>query len=168
MTSIKRLGGLVVVVLLMLVMFAAGWLVATLRIGRAVDPASLSTLERQFTEQMKGAAMVGRFTVAGREDRQANPDRYDISSVEKVGDDQWRFNTRMRYGSVDVTVPVVVQMRWTGDTPMITMTDVAIPKMGTFSARVMFYGDHYAGTWQHGNVGGHMFGRIEKGRSENR
>ena len=75
----------------MLVMFSAGWLVATLRIGRAVDPASLSTLERQFTDQMKGAAMVGRFTVAGREDRQANPDRYDISSVEKVGDDQWRF-----------------------------------------------------------------------------
>ena len=166
MALLKRLAGLVLVALLMLVMFGAGWLVATLRIGRAVDPASLSTLERQFTDQMKGAALVGRFTVAGRDDRQASPDRYDISSVEKVGDDQWRFNTRIRYGSVDATVPVVVPMRWVGDTPMITMTDVAIPRMGTFSARVFFYGDRYAGTWQHGAVGGHLFGRIEKSKSE--
>jgi hypothetical protein len=27
---------------------------------------------------------------------------------------------------------------------------------------VFFYGDLYAGTWQHGAVGGHMSGRIEK------
>ena len=162
MALVKRLAGLFVVALLMLVMFGSGWLVATLRIGSAVDPASLSTLERRFTDQMKGAALVGRFTVAGREDRQASPDRYDISSVEKVGDDQWRFNTRIRYGSVDATVPVVVTMRWVGDTPMITMTDVAVPTMGTFSPRVFFYGDRYAGTWQHGAVGGHLFGRIEK------
>ena len=166
MALVKRLAGLFVVVLLMLVTFGAGWLVATLRIGSAVNPASLSTLEQRFTEQMKGATLVGRFTVTGREDRQASQDRYDVSSVEKVGDDQWRFNTRIRYGSVDATVPVVVPMRWVGDTPMITMTDVTIPTMGTFSARVFFYGDRYAGTWQHGAVGGHMFGRIEKSKSE--
>ena len=165
MALVKQLAGFFVVVLLMLVMFGAGWLVATLRIGSAVDPASLSTLERRFTDQMKGAALVGRFTVAGREDRQASPDRYDISSVEKVGDDRWRFNTRIRYGSVDATLPIVLTMRWVGDTPMITMTDVAIPTMGTFSARVFFYSDRYAGTWQHGAVGGHLFGRIEKGKS---
>ena len=29
-------------------------------------------------------------------------------------------------------------------------------------ARVFFYGDRYAGTWQHGKVGGHMWGRIER------
>ena len=166
MALVKRLASAFVIVLLALVLFGSGWLVATLRIGSAVDPASLSTLERRFTDQMNGATLVGRFTVAGREDRQASQDRYDISSVEKVGDDQWRFNTRIRYGSVDATVPVVVPMRWVGDTPMITMTDVAIPRMGTFSARVFFYGDRYAGTWQHGAVGGHLFGRIEKSKSE--
>jgi hypothetical protein len=165
MPSIKRLSGFVAVVLLMLLMFGSGWLVAKLRVGSAVSPQSLSDLERRFTEQMKGVALVGRFTVAGREDRQPNPDRYDISSVEKVGNDQWRFNTRMRYGSVDVTLPIVVTMLWAGDTPMITLTDLTIPKLGTFSARVLFYGDRYAGTWQHGAVGGHMFGRIEKSQN---
>ena len=164
MALVQRLAGLLVIVLLMLVMFGSGWLVAKLRIGSAVDPASLSQLERRFTDQMK--ALVGRFTVVGREDRQASPDRYDLSSVEKVGDDQWRFNARIRYGLVDTTLPIVVTMRWAGDTPMITITDVTIPRMGTFSARVFFDSDRYAGTWQHGAVGGHMFGRIEKGKSE--
>ena len=164
MALAKRLAGLLVIVLLMLVMFGSGWLVAKLRISSAVDPASLSQLERRFTDQMKNAALVGRFTVVGREDRQASPDRYDISSVEKVGNDQWRFNARIRYGTVDATLPIVVTMRWAGDTPIVTITDFTIPRMGTFSARVFFYGDRYAGTWQHGAVGGHMFGRIEKGK----
>lgn len=165
MPVVRRLAGLLAVVLLMLVMFGSGWLVARLGIGSAVDPASLSDLERRFADQMNDSALVGRFTIAGREDRGDRQERYDISSVEKVGDDQWRFNTRVRYGSVDTTLPIVVTMRWAGDTPIITITDLTIPGMGTFTARVFFYGDRYAGTWQHGTVGGHMFGRIEKGRS---
>jgi hypothetical protein len=72
----------------------------------------------------------------------------------------------MRYGDVDVTLPIVVTMVWAGDTPMITLTDFTIPSMGTFTARVFFYGDRYSGTWQHGAVGGHMFGNIEKQSSE--
>ena len=94
--------------------------------------------------------------------RPVAPDRYELAGVEKVGPSDWRFNARMIHGPVDVTVPVVVPIQWAGDTPMITMTDVSIPTLGTFTARVFFYEDRYAGTWQHGTVGGHMFGRIEK------
>jgi len=162
----KRLLRLVVTVLVMLVMFAAGWVIAKTGIGASVDPASLTDLERQFTERMRAAALVGRFTIAGRNDRPGRPDRYDIASVQKVGDDQWRFNTRMRYGTVDVTLPITVTMRWLGDTPMIVLTDLSLPTLGTFTARVFFHGDRYAGTWQHDRVGGHMFGRIEKQTSE--
>jgi hypothetical protein len=86
--------------------------------------------------------------------------------VQKVGDDRWQFNARMRYGGIDVTLPITVPMRWVGDTPMITLTDLTVPKLGTFTARVFFYGDRYAGTWQHGDAGGHMFGRIEKGNAQ--
>jgi hypothetical protein len=157
----KRLLKLAAFVLMLLVMFGAGWVTAKLGIGSVVDPASLTDLERRFTEQMKGAALVGSFTIAGRDDRTPRADRYDISSVEKVGDDRWRFNARI--GETGVSLPIVVPMRWIGDTPIIEMTDYAIPTVGTFSVRVFFYGDRYAGTWQHGAVGGHMFGRIQKG-----
>jgi hypothetical protein len=151
-----------VIVVLMLVMFASGWVVATTGFASRVDPATLTDLERQFTERMRDSTMSGFFTIAGREDRPARPDRYDISSVEKVGDDRWRFNARIRYGDNDVTLPVTVTMRWLDDTPMIMLTDFTIPSMGTFSVRLLFYGDRYAGTWQHEKVGGHMFGRITK------
>jgi hypothetical protein len=162
MAVANRLVGFAVVLVLMLVMFVSGWMVAKMGIGSAVAPASLTDLERQFTAQMKDSSLVGQFTIDGREDRSGRPERYDISKVEKVGDDRWQFNARMRYAGIDVTLPVTVPMRWVGDTPMITLTDLTIPTLGTVSARVLFNGDRYAGTWQHGKVGGHMFGRIEK------
>ena len=148
-----------------LVIFAAGWVVAKTGMGSAMDPATLPDVERAFAEQMNGAALVGRFTIAGREDRAATPDRYDLYNVEKVGEDQWRFNAKI--GETGVTLPIVVRMRFADDTPIILMTDATIPGMGTFTARVFFYGDLYAGTWAHsGKAGGHMFGRIERGKAE--
>jgi hypothetical protein len=117
-------------------------------------------VERQFTERMRDVTMVGTFTVAGREDRVTHADRYDIASVEKVGDNLWRFNANCC--GVNRTIPIVVPMRFNGDTPLIMMTDTGLPGIGAFTVRVFFYGDRYAGTWQHGATGGHMSGRIEK------
>jgi hypothetical protein len=159
---VRRLLSTGAIVLLLAIMFAAGWVVAKTGIGAHVDPQSLTDLERQFTERMHGVAMVGSFTIAGIDNRPARPDRYDISSVEKIGDDRWRFNARMHYGDHDIELPVTLPLRWVGDTPMIMLTDFSIPAMGTFTVRLFFYGDRYAGTWQHGRVGGHMFGRIER------
>jgi hypothetical protein len=86
----------------------------------------------------------------------------DISSMERVGDNLWRFNARMQCCCVNGAIPVLVPMWWNGDTPMIMMTDTSLPGVGTFTVRVFFYGDRYAGTWKHDAVGGHMSGRIEK------
>ena len=162
MALVRPVLGIGVVVVLLLTIFGVGWLVGRLGIGAAVNPASLTDVERQFTEGMRGVTMVGSFTVAGGEDRAPRSDRYDISSVEKVGDNLWRFNASMQCCGVNGAIPVVVPMRWNGDTPMIMMTDTSLPGVGTFTVRVFFYGDRYAGTWQHGAVGGHMSGRIEK------
>ena len=132
----KRLLRLVGLLALLLVTFAAGWIVAKTGIGTAMDPAQLPELERQFIEQMRGVSMVGKFTIAGQEDRPARADRYDISSVEKVGEDRWRFNALI--GEKNVTLPVTVTMRWVDNTPMIMLTDMTIPTMGTFSGMRVF------------------------------
>lgn len=123
---------------------------------------SLNALEQEFTERMANSVLVGRFVVAGSEDSMPRPERYEIESVTKVGEDQWRFAARIQYGNTNVTLPIVVTMLWAGDTPMVSLTDLTVPMMGTFTARVIFYRDRYAGTWQHGEVGGHLFGAIEK------
>lgn len=160
-----RLLSAVAIVVLLLVAFGSGWIVAKTGMGAAIDPSTLPAVEREFAEQMRGSALVGRFTIRGREDRAATPDRYDIYSVDKVGDDQWRFNAKI--GETELTLPIVVRMKFADDTPIILMTDATIPGMGTFTARVFFHGDLYAGTWEHlGRGGGHMFGRIERGGAQ--
>jgi hypothetical protein len=155
----KVLFRLVALLVAIILAFGAGWVVAKTGMGLAVPEESLPARERAFAERMRGVTLVGRFTIAGRADRATSPDRYDISSVEKIGEGQWRFNARLpNYKTA--TLPIVVSMAWAGDTPMVTLTDATIPTLGTFTARVFFYGDRYAGTWQHGAVGGHMFGTI--------
>ncbi|MEE2638868.1 MAG: hypothetical protein VYE68_16730 [Acidobacteriota bacterium] len=160
-----RSGGvvrLVISVVALVVMFCLGWVVAKTGTGEAVPTSDLSALERDFTERMQDVTMVGHFTIEGRETRGGSPERYEIASVTKVGQDQWRFEVRMVYASVDVTLPVVVPMVWAGDTPMVSITDFSIPGLeGTFTSRVFFYTDRYAGSWQHGQYGGLMYGHIE-------
>lgn len=145
-----------------LVAFAAGWLGGRAGLGMAVDPASLDERERAFAERMRNVVLEGAFTMDGRGGA-PRPDRYEIASVEKVGDDLWRFNARMVHEGTDVSLPIVVPMRWMADTPVVMLTDYSIPSLGTFTARVFFYRDRYAGTWQHSDgVGGHLFGTITR------
>ena len=143
-------------------MFVLGWFVAKTGIGQAVPIESLTDMERDFTERMRNVALVGHFTIEGRETGGGSPERYEIARVVKVGDDRWRFDVHMVYGSVDVTLPVVVPIVWAGDTPMVSITDFTIPTLGTFTARVFFYDDRYGGSWQHGRFGGLMYGEIEQ------
>lgn len=150
-----------IVIVLVLAGFVAGWLVGRTGLGSAVDPSSLTEREGAFAERMRNVALVGSFTTDGRADRGPSADRYEIDSVEKVGDDLWRFNARMDCCGIDGAIPVVVPLRWVGDTPMIMMTDTSLPGVGTFTVRLFFYEDRYAGTWQHGERGGLMYGRIE-------
>lgn len=151
------------VLLLVLLLFAGGvgFVMAKLGVGSRVETVNLPEVERQFAERMQNVQMIGSFTIAGRENQAPREDHYNIASVEKVGDDQWRWNATI--GENGVTLPIVVTMKFVDDTPVITITDFSIPAMGTFTARVFFYGDRYAGTWEHaGRGGGHMFGRIVK------
>ena len=150
----------VIFVGLLVAMFGAGWIVASSGVGRSVDPASLSDLERDFAERMNNVVLVGTYTVDGFENPDGSPERYEIERVTKIDDTRWRFDTRMTYASVDVTLPVAVPIVWAGDTPMVSITDFAIPPLGTFTVRVMFYADRYAGSWQHDEYGGLMYGTI--------
>ncbi len=124
----------------------------------------LNDAERAFVEQMTNAVLVGRFSVSGRADGAPKAERYSISGVKKLGEDRWVITARITYGDVDLPVPVPVQIFWADDTPVVSLTNLAIPGLGQgFTTRVLFYEDRYAGTWYHGKAGGHMWGTIEKG-----
>jgi len=130
----------------------------------AVKPAlDREALFRLFEQKLSGVKLVGHFTVLGKEDAAPRKEEYTIQSVKKLPEgDYWLFTSRIKYGDKDVTVPLPIEVKWAGETPMISLTDFTIPSLGTFSARVVFHESKYAGTWTHGEVGGHLFGVIEK------
>jgi hypothetical protein len=119
-------------------------------------------LEKRFEETMSGATLVGTFTVTGQTDKKLHEERYTIESVKKIGEDKWLFKSRIQYGTHDLTVPLALDVKWAGDTAVITLTDMPVPGFGKFTCRVLVFRDEYAGTWDGGDHGGHLFGRIEK------
>ena len=129
----------------------------------AQEPApkiELNELEKKFEKTMTGATLVGRFTTHGKEEALPPEDRYEISKVTKIGEDFWLFTARI--GKSRLPVPLPVPVKWAGDTPVISVTKLKVPTMGTYTARVMIYADHYAGTWDAGDHGGHMWGKVER------
>ena len=128
----------------------------------AIDQAEL---EKKFAESLSGVVFSGSYSVTtSGEEKPPQMEKYTIQRVSKVKDrdDYWLFAARIQYGKNDLTIPLTLQVKWAGDTPVITLTNLTIPGLGTFTSRVMIYGDRYAGTWQHDKTGGHLWGKIEK------
>jgi hypothetical protein len=130
------------------------------------DKTDRAALEKKFEETMSGSVLVGAFSVTGKDNGPPKTDRYTIVKVSKLQGDTWLFLARIEYGNKDITLPMPLEVKWAGDTPVITLTDLTLPKMGTFTSRVMVYRDQYAGTWQHDAVGGHMWGKIERAQEK--
>jgi len=122
--------------------------------------AKQAALFKQFEKTLSNAEMTGQFTVVGKEVPPIK-ESYTIHSVKKMSQgDYWVFTARIKYGKKDITLPMPLQVKWAGNKPVIYLDNVTIPGLGTFSSYTVIDGDKYAGTWQHGDVGGHMFGTI--------
>ena len=116
------------------------------------------SLEEDFRKSMSEVTLLGHFTLG--EDTNLREEKYTIKKISKIAGGLWLFQVRIQYGSHDVTVPLPLNVKWAGDTPIITLTDLSIPGLGTYTARVIIYRDQYAGTWSAGKVKGQLFGRI--------
>ena len=133
-------------------------------------PAEQEALEQAFAESMRDVVLEGNFTIQRAGDKSAEEgeppklqtDRYHISKIVHRAGDIWTFHTRIQFGSRDFTFPVPVNLLWAGDTPVVSVTDLGLPGMGTYTARVVFYKDSYAGTWWADEAGGNLFGRITR------
>src|SRR5258708_38759071 len=78
-----------------------------------------AALEKKFTEDMSEVVFAGSYSVT-REGKEtpAEMEKYTIASVSKVKDDLWLFTARIQYGKRDITIPMTLQVKWAGDTPM--------------------------------------------------
>jgi hypothetical protein len=125
-------------------------------------------LDAAFREMLSGATLEGSYTSTanGFDPSKLSSEKYTLGDVKRVEGNYWLIPARIEYGEHDVTIPLVLPVRWAGDTPMIVVDNVPLPGFGTVSARVMFFADHYAGYWKHGKSGGHLFGTITRDGGE--
>ena len=126
--------------------------------GGTKGPTPQEQLEAHLTAMLSGAALVGHSTTWNKPGL-SGEERYSIDGITKLKGQTWLLRTRMKLGGTEWPLPVPVTMEWAGDTPMIQLTDVAMPG-GPYSARVVLYKDQYAGTWLGPGRGGQLFGRI--------
>ena len=130
--------------------------------GEKSDKPTQEQLIKDLEKTLTGAKLTGQFTVTGKDDKPPAKEEYTITTARKVEGDSWLILARIKYGKNDATFPIPLEIKWAGDTPVITLTKIAIPGLGTFSSRVVIYEGRYAGTWQHDKVGGHLYGTIER------
>jgi hypothetical protein len=126
----------------------------------AAQNVQMCALEKEFQESLAGVVLEGQSTRDGRPG--VFEDKYTIDKVVKQGEDKWVFYTRFPYSGKEVSLPLPLAVKWAGDTPVITVDNLAIPGGGSYTARVIVYKGHYAGTWSGSNGGGKVFGRIVK------
>ena len=111
-------------------------LMATVTSGaaRAQDDvgADKARLEEQFAKLMSNCQMAGAFTDENAKDKPPQEERYTLSKVTKIGPDRWRIGAKVEYLGISFTLPFAVDVKWAGDTPMIQVTDLKIPLMGTY------------------------------------
>lgn len=137
--------------------FCLGAIGATAQEATSIDAAR----ETKLANYLSGAKFVGQFTVDGKEEKAPKSEEYTIAKCEKLpAKDMYRLTARIKYGDTDQEVPLDLQILWSGKTPVITLDSFWIPGMGTFSSRVLIHSGRYAGTWQHDEKGGHLFGKI--------
>src|SRR5579863_1154840 len=94
--------------------------------SRRSSASSQVDLDQQFREMMTGAVLVGHSTLMDREGI-SGEERYSIDGVSKIGSETWLFRTRMKLGSRELPLPIPVVIKWAGDTPVITLTDLSVP-----------------------------------------
>ncbi len=128
-------------------------------------------LEKEFQESLTGAKLEGIWQVTGEGGLKGaaplsdpKPDKYTVASATKLSGDQWVINARIEFGEKDVTVPVPVRVVWAEDTAIITLNELPIPMIGTYSARVMVHHGFYSGVWycNEKDYGGVVQGRVFK------
>jgi outer membrane protein assembly factor BamB len=139
---------------------------ATTAQGRQ-DGGSADRAEREaaFARLMSGAKLVGSFTASDAQPGSAPAsDGYTLGAVSKVEgtDSSWRFEATLAYGESRLPMALVVDVLWAGDTPVITVSDMTVPFMGSFDARVVIHDGQYAGTWSGVGHSGQLFGVIER------
>ncbi len=126
--------------------------------------ASTSELEAKFIAMLTNATLTGRACTV--KDGQLGPDKedtYTVVSAAKTSGDNWTITARVSRNGNSFDIPLPIKVQWAGDTPVLIIDNLAFGGPRTYTARVLFYDNGYAGTWSAGDHGGLVNGVITHG-----
>jgi hypothetical protein len=129
---------------------------------------SQEELEAKFKTMLTKATLAGRWApIKNGTLGEEKEDKYEIVSVGKVNGDSWVVNAKMKYGGREFVAPFPVKVRWAGDAAVLSVENLQMPGgQNSYSARVMFFENTYAGTWSGGGHGGMLSGLITQEKDE--
>jgi hypothetical protein len=128
--------------------------------------ADRAALEEKFIKQMSGCTLVGFFSDSNHPEAPPRAEKYVITKVTKLNGDLFVFSARFQMKDGEINLPLVIPVKWAGDTPVISVTKMGIPGMGSYTARVLVYDGQYAGMWMGTGHGGNLWGKIEPLKEE--
>ena len=129
--------------------------------GGAVTP-EVEAAEAAFQTMLKEATLTGRWCLV--KDGALTPeqqDSYKLKGAEKK-DGKWSISASMTYAGKEISIPVPVKVEFAAGSPVIIVDKLWIPGGGTYSARVVFHDDTYAGVWSGGGMRGLLSGFITR------
>jgi len=119
--------------------------------------------EERFKALFTKAALSGRWAPLkdGELGDERPGDKYEIVNVVKGSGDKWTVNAKMKYRDREVVMPIPVEIKYSGDTTILTVDNLSIPNGGTYTARLLIYERTYSGTWKGQRGGGMLYGTIK-------
>lgn len=125
-------------------------LLAPLARAAAEEP-ERKTMEERFSAMLENAALNGTWApIDKRLLGDDHDDKYRIVRARRKDGDRWVILSRMKVQGQEVDFPIPVTMKFAGDTSVMILEDVPLGQGKTWSARILFHEDVYAGSWWDG------------------
>ncbi len=120
-------------------------LLLTASLSRAENPAPP---EEVFSAMLTNATLNGTWApIDKRLLGDDQDDRYHIVRATKAAGDQWVIVSRMKIQGQEIDLPIPVTIKFAGDTAVMILDNVPVGPGQTWSARILFHDDVYAGSW---------------------
>lgn len=105
-------------------------------------------MEAEFSAMLKGATLKGTWAAVGPAGLgEDNKDGYQVVEAKKVKGDKWVLVSRFNYKGQQLDIPVPVDVKFAGDTAVMILNNLPTGDGATWSARILFHEDVYAGSW---------------------
>lgn len=116
--------------------------------GHSNARAETQEIEKAFSAMLTNATLNGTWApIDKRLLGDDQKDGYEIVRATKKEADQWVLVSKMKFNGQELQIPIPVIVKFAGDTAVMVLNNLPLGDGTTWSARILFHDDVYAGSW---------------------